>query len=271
MPDLARLAINQITTKGWSLPDAIAGYARVGVRGIGIWPNAVHDFGVAATRKLIMRHDLVVSSYCCGSMFLARDPADRIKQKERNRILVEEAAGLGAQCLVCVAGGLPAGDTDLKAARNHTLDGLTELLPFARAAGVLIGIEPIHPMRAADVSCITTLGEANTLCDALGLGTGIVVDVYHVWWDPNIERELERASGRIAGFHLSDWLRSWDDNCIGRGMMGDGVINIASIRRAADRAGYNGLHEVEIVSRLWGQRNPVEVTDKCIERYRSHC
>jgi sugar phosphate isomerase/epimerase len=271
MPNLDRLAINQITTKGWSLPEAIAGYARAGVRGIGIWPDAVHDLGVAPTRRLIVRHDMIVSSYCCGRMFMARSPSDRAKQRERNRILIEEAAELGAQCLVCVSGGLPAGDTDLNAARKSTLDELNELLPFARAAGVSIGIEPIHPMRAADVSCITTLGEANALCDALGPGTGIVVDVYHVWWDPNLERELERASGRIVGFHLSDWLRSLDENCVGRGMMGDGVINIASIRRAADRAGYNGLHEVEIVSRLWGQRDPVEVTNKCIERYRSHC
>jgi sugar phosphate isomerase/epimerase len=271
MLNLDRLAINQVTTKAWKLPDAVAGYAETGVRGIGIWPEAVESCGLTNTRKLLKTHDMAVSSYCCGSMFVARSAAELIDQRDRNRALVDQAAEIGARCLVCVSGGLPPGSLDLHAARQRTRDGLAELLPYARAAGVTIGIEPIHPMRTAEVSSLSTLREANGLCDVFGAGLGIVVDVYHVWWDPDLEGQLERAKGRIVGFHLCDWLQPLEQNLFGRGMMGDGVIDIAGIRAIAERGGYTGFYEVELVSRLWQERDPIQVVRTCIERYRSQC
>ncbi len=271
MPELARLSINHVTTKRWNLPDAIAGYARAGVRGIGLWPASVQAYGVANTRRALDAHGLVATSYCCGSMFVATGKAERAKERERNRALLEQAAQLGAKSLVCVSGGLPAGEKGLQAARQRTADELAELLPFARSGGVTIGIEPIHPMKAADVSSLTTLSEANSLCDALGEDLGIIIDVYHVWWDPNLDLEIQRAKGRIAGFHLCDWLPTMEENVGGRGMMGDGVIDIAGIRANADRAGFEGFYEVELVSTVWERRDPVEVVSICVDRYRTHC
>jgi sugar phosphate isomerase/epimerase len=271
MLDPARLSINHVTTRCWSLPDAIAGYARAGVRGIGLWPASVQAFGVANTRRALDAHGLVATSYCCGSMFVAAGGAEVAKERERNRMLIGQAAELGAKSLVCVSGSLATGEKGLQAARQRTADELAELLPFARSVGVTIGIEPIHPMKAADVSSLTTLGEANALCDALGEGLGIIVDVYHVWWDPRRDHEIQRAQGRIAGFHLSDWLPTMEENIAGRGMMGDGVIDIAAIRAAADRAGFDGFYEVELVSTVWTQRDPAEVVRICVDRYRTHC
>ena len=266
-----RLAINHITTRRWSLQEAIVGYAGLGVRGIGIWPDAAKAFGIVQTRQLLRQHGMLVSGYCCGNMFTARTPRSRREQLSRNRTLIDEAAALEAQCLVCVSGGLSEGNADLASARKWALDGLSQLVPFAREAGIAIGIEPIHPMRASDLCCITTLAEANALCDALGFGTGIVVDVYHVWWDPNLACELERARGRVVGVHLSDWLRSWEESKVGCGMIGDGVIDIRTIIQAVGCMGYTGLHEVELVSPIWGALDPIYVSQKCIERYRSHC
>ena len=271
MPDLARLSINHASTRRWNLPDAIAGYARNGVRGIGLWPASVQAYGVANTRRALDAHGLVATSYCCGSMFVATGKVERAKERERNRALLEQAAELGAKSLVCVSGGLPAGEKGLQAARQRAADELAELLPVARSGGVTIGIEPIHPMKAADVSSLNTLSEANTLCDVLGEGLGIIIDVYHVWWDPSLDHEIQRARGRIAGFHLCDWLPTLEENMSGRGMMGDGVIDIARIRAAANRAGFDGFYEVELVSTVWEQRDPVEVINICVDRYRTHC
>ncbi len=271
MPDLDRLSINHITTPHWSLPDAIAGYARAGVRGIGLWPASVQEYGVANTRRALQEHGLVGTSYCCGAMFIATEKADIAKQHDRNRALIEQAAELGVDSLICVSGGLPAGEKGLVAARQRTVDGLKDILPFARAAGVVIGIEPIHPMKAADVSSLTMLGEANALCDAFAEGVGIIVDVYHVWWDPALPQELDRAKGRIVGFHLSDWLVPIEKNMAGRGMMGDGVIDIPAIRSKVELGGYKGFYEIELVSELWGVRDPREVVATCIARYRSSC
>jgi sugar phosphate isomerase/epimerase len=271
MPDFERLSINHITTPRWALPDAIAGYAKAGIRGIGVWPADVERYGVAATRRAMDQHGLVATSLCCGSMFVATAKADIARQRERNRSLVDQAAALGARSLVCVSGGLAPGEKGLAAARARTRDELAELLGYARAAGVPIGIEPIHPMKAAEVSSLTTLAQANDLCDALGEGIGIVVDVFHVWWDPTLPRELERATNRIVGFHLCDWLVPFGENVSGRGMMGDGVVDIAEIRTGVERARYRGFCEIELPSPAWQLRDPADVVRTCIERYRRYC
>jgi sugar phosphate isomerase/epimerase len=271
MPDLERLSNNHITTPRWPLPDAIAGYAEAGIRGIGLWPADVGRYGVDATRRAMDQHGLVATSLCCGSMFVATAKADIARQRERNRALVDQAAALDAHSMVCVSGGLAPGEKGLAAASERARDELAELLPHARAAGVLIGIEPIHPMKAAEVSSLTTLAQANDLCDALGEDVGIIVDVFHVWWDPALPRELERAAGRIAGFHLCDWLVPFGENVSGRGMMGDGVIDIAAIRADVERAGYRGFHEVEVPSPVWERHDPANVVRICADRYRTHC
>jgi sugar phosphate isomerase/epimerase len=184
---------------------------------------------------------------------------------------VDEAAALKADCLVIVAGGLPDGSRDLAAARAMVRDGLAELLPHARAAGMPVAIEPLHPMYAADRCCINTLAQALDLCDALGDGLGVAVDVYHLWWDPELEAQIARAGHRIMGFHVCDWLVPTTDLLLDRGMMGDGVIDIRGIHRWVSAAGYDGLIEVEIFSAdNWWKRPGEEVVRTAIERFRAH-
>ncbi|HZD26220.1 MAG TPA: sugar phosphate isomerase/epimerase family protein, partial [Alphaproteobacteria bacterium] len=199
------------------------------------------------------------------------DAAGRRAALEDNRRAVDEAAALKADCLVIVAGGLPDGSRDLAAARAMVRDGLAELLPHARAAGMPVAIEPLHPMYAADRCCINTLAQALDLCDALGDGLGVAVDVYHLWWDPELEAQIARAGHRIMGFHVCDWLVPTTDLLLDRGMMGDGVIDIRGIHRWVSAAGYDGLIEVEIFSAdNWWKRPGEEVVRTAIERFRAH-
>jgi sugar phosphate isomerase/epimerase len=158
-------------------------------------------------------------------------------------------------------------------------EALHTLIPHAREAQVPLGIEPLHPMYAADRACVNTMAQANDLCDELApggnSGLGIAVDVYHVWWDPELRREIERAGGhpgRLMAYHLSDWLVPTTDLLLDRGMMGDGVIDLQLIRSWMEAAGYRGAHEVEIFSeRNWWKREPDEVLSFCIERHQSVC
>jgi len=269
---MAPFAINQATTRPqWSLAEAIAGYAKADISGIGIWPDKLRACGLAEARRLLDRHGMAVTSYAGGELFVDRrgaaQPADFARR------LVDEAAALGAACLVCVVGGLAAGSRDIAGARARARDGLAGLLPYARAAGVPIAIEPVHPMRAAEVSCINTLAAANDLCDALGGaegggGIGIAVDAYHVWWDPALAAELARATGRILAFQICDWLAETRALADDRGMMGDGVIDLAAMLAAVRVAGFRGLPEVEIMSaRDWWRRDPAEVVRVCVERF----
>jgi sugar phosphate isomerase/epimerase len=134
--------------------------------------------------------------------------------------------------------------------------------------------EPLHPVYAADRACINTLAQANDLCEALGAGLGVAVDVYHVWWDPALATEIARAgrAGRLLAFHVCDWLMPTKDLLLDRGMMGDGVIDLRGIRRMVEDAGYTGFCEVEIFSRDdWWKRPPEEVLATAITRYQSVC
>ena len=273
MSDFSKLAINQFTTlHQWSLPQAIEGYARHGVHAIGIVRDKLQEVGVTAARRSLRHHQMTVTCYCIGGLLTDSDP-DRFQANlEETRRVIDEAAELEAECMVFVAGGLPEGSKDLPAARARCLEGLAEILPYAAQAGVTLALEPLHPMICAFRSCLSTLGQANDWIEELQAGPelGIVVDVYHVWWDPDMERELQRAAGRIVSFHVCDWLMNTTDLRLDRGMMGDGVIDIRRIRRLVEATGYDGYREVEIFSeRNWWQRDPDEVVSIAKARYLS--
>ena len=273
MSDFSKLAINQFTTlHQWSLPQAIEGYARHGVHAIGIVRDKLQEVGVTAARRSLRDNQMTVTCLCIGGLLTDSDP-DRFQANlEETRRTIDDAVELEAECMVFVAGGLPEGSKDLPAARARCLEGLAEILPYAKQAGVTLALEPLHPMICAFRSCLSTLGQANDWIEKLAAGPelGIVVDVYHVWWDPDMEREIQRAAGRIVSFHVCDWLMDTTDLRLDRGMMGDGVIDIRRIRRLVEATGYDGFREVEIFSeRNWWQRDPDEVVSIVKARYLS--
>jgi len=220
-----------------------------------------------------------VSGYCRGGMFPAHGREARRAAADDNQRAVDEALTVGARCLVLVVGGLlrerdgTIRSKDLAGAREMVRDGIGELLMHARTAGLPLAIEPLHPMYAADRACVNTMEHANDLCDELGPGLGIAVDAYHVWWDPHLAREIERAGhatpSRLLAYHICDWLVPTTDLLNDRGMMGDGVIDLPLIRSWMEAAGYRGMHEVEIFSAgNWWKRDPDEVLATCQARHR---
>jgi sugar phosphate isomerase/epimerase len=264
--DLARLSLNQITTQRWSVREAVDGCARAGIPAIGLWRDKVADTGIAESARIVGDAGLHVSSLCRGGMFPAATGAERQARIDDNRRAVDEAAQLGADVLVLVCG--PAPDRDIQAARAMVAEAIAQLLPYAAERGVKLGIEPLHPMFAADRSVIVTLAEALTLAEAFdSRQLGVVVDVYHVWWDPDLYAQITRAAGRILGFHVSDWLVPPPDVLLGRGMIGDGVIELRRIRAAVDAAGYAGPIEVEIFNRAIWEMPGDQVLARMCERY----
>jgi sugar phosphate isomerase/epimerase len=263
-PDPARLSLNTATVKQkWTLAQMIEGCARHGIRGIAPWRDKLAELGLKKAVSLIRSHDLSVTGLCRGGFFTAKDWLDD------NRRAIEEAHALEADCLVLVVGGLPEGSKDLGHARERVQECISKILLEARQAGVPLAIEPLHPMQAADRACVNTLEQALDMCDALGDGIGVAVDVYHVWWDPKLEEQIRRAGRkRILGYHICDWLVPTRDLAFDRGMMGDGIIELGKIRGWIEAAGYSGFHEVEIFSeRDWWQRDPDEVLRTMQERY----
>lgn len=249
-----RLSLNQWTTKGWSLAEAVAGCVQAGVPGIGLWRDKVAEHGLDAAAQLLTESGLTVTSLCRGGFFTLPD------WKAENEAAVDECVALSTNVLVLVVGGLPQGSKDLTAARRAVADGIAELAPYAREQGVKLAIEPLHPMFCADRAVVSTLGQAldlaleterKTGCD----NVGVCVDTYHIWWDPQVFAQIKRAgaAGRIYAFQACDFLVPIPaDALLGRGHVGDGVIDIPAFVRAVRAAGYDGFTEVEIFNqKVW--------------------
>jgi sugar phosphate isomerase/epimerase len=247
---LDRLSFNQMTADPWSLEQAVRNCSRSDVPYIGVWRHKL-DGNAAKASAMIRSEGLRVSSLCRGGWFSAPTAEERRKRVADNRVAIEEAAQLSAPVLVIVSG--PADGQTLNDARATVLDGLLEVLPDAEKAGVILGIEPLHPMYAAERSVVVTLKQANDIVEHLASPAAQgVIDAFHVWWDPDVLHQIERARGKIAGFHVSDWPVPLPGILMGRAMMGDGVIDLRQLRQAVDAAGYDGPIEVEIFNEeIW--------------------
>lgn len=265
-----RLSLNQATTEHWSLKEAAEGCARHDVPWISIWRHKIEEIGLAASKKIIQDTGLKVSSLCRGGMFPAATATERQARLDDNRRAIEEAAELGTDVLVLVCGAAP--DRDIGQARKWVAEGIEQLIPYAKDYGIKLGIEPLHPMYAAERSVVNSLAQANEMAEKHQPDeVGVVIDVFHVWWDPDVYRQIERARGRILGFHVSDWIVPTPDMLKGRGMMGDGVIELRKLRDATDAAGYTGPIEVEIFNdEIWNTPGD-EVLALMKERYMEHC
>lgn len=280
------LSINTATvrkSRGVEVPliDILDACAQRGIRAVAPWRDQVAAAGLANVARTLKAHGLELSGYCRGGMFPAVDAAGLRAALDDNRRAVDEACELNAPCLVLVVGGLPGAldgralHKDIALARSQVADGIASLLEYAKERAMPLAIEPLHPMYAADRACVNTLEQALDLCDALDASRsgalGVAVDLYHVWWDPKLPSQIERAGqDRLLAFHVCDWLTPTTDLLTDRGMMGDGVIDIRQARGWVEAQGFAGYSEVEIFSSTnWWQRETGEVLDTCIQRHRS--
>jgi sugar phosphate isomerase/epimerase len=266
MADKARLSLNQMTTANWSAAQAIEGCARHGVGSIAVWRHKIEEAGLGACVKLVRDAGLHVSSVCRGGMFPAATDAERRKKIEDNFRAADEAAALAADSLVLVVGGCAG--LAIEDARRMVADGVAALVPHARERGVRIGLEPLHPMYAGDRSVLNTIGHALELASGYdATHVGVILDTFHIWWDPRVAELIAQSAGRIFGFHVSDWLVPLPDVLLGRGLMGDGVIDNRKLRLLVEQAGYNGPIEVEIFNRALWDADPDTVLAQVIERF----
>jgi sugar phosphate isomerase/epimerase len=272
------LSLNLATLRQQSgFLEAVQGCLRHGIRAIAPWRDQVAAVGLDVAARVVRDEGLKVTGLCRGGFFPAPDAAGRQAAIDDNCRAIEEAAALRADCLVLVVGGLPAGSRDIAGARAMVAEGIAAVLPEAIAAGVPLAIEPLHPMYAADRACVNTLRQALDVCDALDPqqtgALGVALDVYHCWWDPELEAQALRAGPRrLMAHHICDWLVPTRDMLTDRGMMGDGVIDLPGIRSMVEAAGFKGPQEVEIFSaENWWKKSQDEVVATCVERFRAVC
>ena len=259
MNDYSRFAIHTFTTKPWPLAVAVEKYAAAGVSGISVWKESIEGMKPKAAAALIRRAGLTTVSMVRGGFFPAPDAETRRAKIEDNLALIRASAELEAPMIVLVCGGDPR--VPIVEARRQVREGIEAILPEAEQLGIRLAIEPLHPMYADNRSVVNTMKQANDLCEEIGHpDLGVAVDVYHIWWDPELEHEIARCGrlGKIFAFHVCDWRTPTVDMLNDRGLMGEGCIDIPGIRAWVEKAGFSGFVEVEIFSnRLWSMDQDV--------------
>ncbi|WP_309080865.1 sugar phosphate isomerase/epimerase [Zhihengliuella sp.] len=277
------LSLNTGTTPNLTLEQAASAVADAGLAHIGPWRHLLEQAGGAErAAAIIAGAGLSATTLCRGGFLTASDDAGRAAALESNRAAILETAAIGARELIMVVGGLPAAagvlggvgdpaDKDVVAARERVAAGLAELVPFAAEHGVRLVLEPLHPMYAADRAVLSTLGQALDLAAPHPAETvGVVVDTFHVWWDPQLQEQIARAGreGRIASYQICDFnLPIAADALKSRGMMGDGYVDFATISRWVAEAGYTGPVEVEIFNEEINHQDAALTLETMKQRY----
>lgn len=264
-PDPGRLSFNQMTADHLSLDDVVEACARAGIAWVGPWRHKL----VPGSAERIRAAGLQVSSLCRGGFFPAAGEAERRQRADDNRRAVEEAAELGTDVLVLVCGGAPGPELDR--ARAMVLQGIEQLVPHARDCGVALAVEPLHPMMVVERSVVVTLAQATAIAERFGADeVGVAVDAYHVWWDPDLERQVARAGERILAYHVSDWLVPTTNLLAGRGMMGEGAIDLPRLRGMVEAAGYRGPIEAEVINPQLAALSGDELAERVRDSYLAH-
>jgi len=269
--DISRLCIHSITTKPWKIEEAAQHFSAAGVKGISVWRDALEGRNIKQTGKMLLGHDLSIVSLCRGGFFPSKDLNKRKSAMDDNRRAIDEAAELGTALVVLVCGADPS--QPLEESRKQIQDGIGELIAHTSSAGIRLAIEPLHPMYADTRSAINTMKQANDMAEELNSPwVGVAVDVYHVWWDPFLEKEIKRCgeNGHLMAFHICDWKVPTADMLLDRGLMGEGCIPVKQIRTWVETAGFTGFHEVEIFSTTHWKENQSEYLRKIIKAYKEN-
>lgn len=266
---LERLCIHQVTLMQCGFRESLECLARHQVRATALWHEKLGEVSTAQAKAALRDSGVRPLAICVGGLMASADETERRLQFDLSRRRLEQAHELGASSIVTLTGGINPENKDLLAARRRALDGVAELVPLAREAGVQLSLEPLHPMVCGFRSVLCTLDAACDALDELDAPdiTGITLDTYALWWDLNLKRDIARAAGRIQHFHVSDWLAETRDVRLDRGMPGEGLIDNPAIRAWVEDTGFDGMVEVEIFSKLdWWKRDPDEVVGHIVER-----
>lgn len=272
LADFSRLCVHTMTTKPWSIEEAMDRYAAAEIGGITVWRPWLDGRNPEEVGEKLRARDLEIVSLCRAGFFPASSEAGLATAIDDNRAAIRDAAALGAPMVVLVCGAVPG--QPLETSRNQIADGIAAILPLAEELNIRLAIEPLHPMYADDRSAINTLASANEVCDRLDHSlVGIAADVYHIWWDPDLAEQI-RITGekeRLFAFHVCDWRTPTTDLLNDRGLMGEGCIDIPGIRAMIEATGFDGFNEVEIFSDRWWSRDQGEFLDEIKKAYLEHC
>lgn len=268
LTDLSKLCLHTITLKSWNLDYLAAQLSQSGIGGVSVWRDTLQDRNIYNTGQMLRSHGLEIVSLVRGGFFPSADEQKRKQAIDENKMAIDEAAALECPMIVLVCGADPGQSLDRSLAQIK--DGIETIVPYAKAAGVKLAIEPLHPMYADTRSAINTMKRANEVAEYFQDDhVGVAVDVYHLWWDPDLKSEILRCgkNNNLFAFHICDWLSPTVDMLNDRGLMGEGCIDVRQIRGWVEQTGFDGYHEVEVFSERWWESDQHTYFEKIKQAY----
>ena len=163
------LCLHQVTVlQQWSTQQFIDGMQRHGVGAVALWRDKLREVGAAEVARMLKGTGLVVTGLCAAGLITTPDPQETVAAIDELKRAIDDTAAIGAGSLMFVAGGVDPRDKNLESTRKRVLDRLAGLTHYARAAGIKLALEPLHPMTCGLRSVLNSTKTANDWCDALG-------------------------------------------------------------------------------------------------------
>jgi sugar phosphate isomerase/epimerase len=268
-PGLERLSVHEFLRTDVPVDAFLRACAAQGVGTVALLRSNVEAFGLDQTADLLQELGLAVSSYSSlGYWTTGRTHDGEPWSREDNVRQLDGAERLGAPLVVLGPGPLEAGDRDIRAARRRVAEGILDIWPEAASRGVRLAVEPLHPMMCPGRSVVTSLAYALDLVGPTPAEVvGVAIDSYHVWWDPDLERQVERSRGRIFAVHVDDYVQMATTDGRRRGLMGEGFIDLAHFRALVEAADFDGRYEVEVGNDVLSALPVEESIRRVVESY----
>ncbi len=225
----ARLSFNDMVAAPRRLDELLAAGEQAGVTGVGLHIHLVEEFGVDRAVELLRAKEIVATNYSAvGHWASGVDYGGRPRTFADVMRNLDEAVMLGTDIVGVTGGRVAEGEKNLESARRRVMDGIHELIPHAKQRNLRLAIEPVHPSFAGSGLVFPTLRYTLDVIDALGGDPclGVLLDTYHIWWEPDLAVQLRRAAGRVFIVQVSDWSPAMAaDNPRDRAMLGEGCID----------------------------------------------
>ncbi|QTN31850.1 sugar phosphate isomerase/epimerase [Akkermansiaceae bacterium] len=261
----SQLAIHTFTNQPWAIGECIENYARAGIGGISIWRETIAGENLKAVRKHLTDSGLTPVSLVRGGFFTGKTIGERQSAIPTNLAALNEAETLGLPMIVLVCGATPGQSPEENL--DQIEEGIRAILPAAEAANVKLAIEPLHPMYAGDRSAVASMRDANLLAQRINHPlVGIAVDTFHVWWETNLETEIQTCAlnGHLFAFHICEFKPDFEHPLLDRGLPGEGVNATPRILKMIRKTNFTGLTEVEIFSRKYWAMNQHDFLQKIL-------
>ncbi len=260
-----QLAVSQLTTLRWDLPEELCHCVEHGFDAISLWRAKVSDVGTGTAQELLQQAGVRVSSLHWAGGFTGSDGQTFDESLADCREAIETAEQLACPVLTVYAGC--RGGHTLSHARRLVRQALAELAPAATAAGVTLALKPAREPESLGGGFMSSLEETQAvIADVDQDHVGLALDLWAFADDPFLRESWDLLVRHTRLVLVADRSGPLDFEQE-RLLPGAGRMPLDSCLLALADAGYQGDIEIDPVGEAVSQAG-YEATLAAISQYR---